>query len=153
MRALRYPTSDSLISPRFEAAAARSPRCGHLDREARRADSPWTIHRAVEQLHAMGCQLCTRCIHVIHRDCELESRPGLAAGDGSRLDEIDCCSDLEQVDQSVRKLENSRVLVFEEHREAKDLPVEELRPLQILNEQRDGVDGLRRRIHFFTMFP
>src|SRR5713226_1576469 len=115
--------------------------------EARRADSPRAIHRAVQQLHAAGCQLGTGCIHIVHRDRELGSRPGVRARDNSRLYEIARCRDLEQIDQGVGKSEYSGVLVLKDHREAEDLLVEDLRPLQVLHEKRDGIDALGRRIH------
>src|ERR1700761_4380547 len=46
----------------------------------------------------------------------------------------------EQVDQRVVQLEHRGVVVLEVHRQAEDILVERLRPLQILGEQGDGID-------------
>src|SRR5260370_12283171 len=119
--------------------------------EASGADSPRAIHWAVQQLDAAGGQLSTGCIHIVHRDRELESRPGVRAGDNSWLDEIARGRNLEQIDQRVLKPEYSGVRIFIEHRKAEHIPIEELRLVQILDEKCDGVDAPGRRAHLMSL--
>src|ERR1700730_13980592 len=110
-------------SLRDSAAEASAPGLGERLRElpdvttwigeAGRADSPWSIHRAIQQFHSAGFQLGARCVYVMHRDGELEARPGPRTRHHTRLDQIACGRDLEEVDQGVLKSEHCGILVFE----------------------------------------
>src|SRR5438309_10068187 len=120
--------------------------------EAGGTHSPITVHRAVEQRYAALNQFRAHGIRVIHPDGELEPRPGCAAADRSRLDQVAGGWNPEQVDDGVLEAERRGVLVLPDHRHVEDLAVERLRPSRVFDEQRDGTDTLQRRTHFRTSF-
>jgi len=111
--------------------------------EARRPRSPRSIHRAVQELQAAGDQLRAHGVHVIDFKGELEARPRLAGCHDGRPDQFRGLLDPQQVHERLAESEDSRVVVLEEDRQPKHLPVELLRPLQVLDEEGDGGNAFR----------
>jgi hypothetical protein len=165
--ARRYPACDPEWADFARRAAALAARLGLVSLreflgdfpdmasgvgEAGGAHSPWPVHRAVQQRHTALRQLRACRVHIVHVDGELETRSGLAAGDGGRLDEPVGGGDLEQVNGGVPELEHGGVAVLEDHRHAEDILVERLGTRQILHEKDDYIHALQRHAHFHSSF-
>src|SRR5690348_14813138 len=97
--------------------------------EAGRADSPRSVHRAVEQVHPARGQFCAYRVDVVDADGEDEPRPHVAAGNGSGVDELTGGLRAEEVDTRVREPEHRGVLVLEDQPQAKYILVKRLRLL------------------------
>jgi hypothetical protein len=121
-------------------------------REGRSTHSPFPVDRAVEQLNTTPCQLRAHGIRVIHPDGELEPRPCLRAGDNSRLDQVACRRNPEQVDDQVLEPECRGVFVFVDRRQVEDDFVKRFRPLRVIDEQGDGANTPQRSSHVHTSF-
>ena len=111
--------------------------------EASGADTPWPVHRAVEQFDAAAGQLGAHGVDVVHFDGELHSGTGICAGHCGRPDELGSFGDVEQVDQCVFELEDSRDIVLENDRQPEDCLIEALRRGQVFDKQGDGTDAPR----------
>src|ERR1022692_703175 len=120
--------------------------------EAGSANSPWPVHRAVEQRHSLRSQLRADSIHIIDVDGELKTRPGLGTGDSSGLDKLAGRRNVNHVNTRVSEVEYRGVLVFKVQRQAKDILVKQLRALQILDEQGNNIDILQPCAHLRTSF-
>jgi hypothetical protein len=83
-------------------------------------------------------------------DGEHIARSGLATCHRCRLDELSRRCGRQQVDDRVPEVEHGRVVVLERNRQADDLPIEPLRGLQLLEEQRYGTNALRLGTPFRT---
>src|SRR5829696_2590240 len=115
--------------------------------ERRGAHPPFAVYRPVEQRDAARGELRDRCVGVVDPDRELEPRADVPTRDSGGLDQLGRGPGREQVDDQIVELERGRFRVLEDDRHVEDPFVERLRPLRVVDEQRDGANAGERRIH------
>jgi hypothetical protein len=123
--------------------------------EASCPDSPWSIHRPVEEFDPAPLQFFADGIYVVYAERELRAHAAIRWCDRRRFDEARRLACSQQVNESFAESEHGRVLVFVDHGNPKDLFVEAPRRRQVLFEQRDGghppghpfASFLRRLVH------
>jgi len=115
------------------------------------ATSETSIERTADDRDSALRELGGHCVGVLHPDCQLEGRPRLRYRHGTEQ-LVHGGASLQQVEEEVVELEGDRVLVLEDGVDLERSIVELLRPLRVLDEQRDCTNTLERLAHLLHPF-
>jgi len=103
--------------------------------------------RTVQQFDPARRQLRADRVRVLNPDRQLKPPRGIGVADGRRRDQLVRRRHAEQVHGHVLELEHDRVRVLVDRPRAKDIFVERLRPLRVVDEHRDRRNPLERFAH------